>query len=1054
MLKKLLTSLIITSVFFTKLLAQSTIILPNGTVIPSMTQGNRPVAPTVGQLIYQTDGTSGLYVWNGTAWTVVSTSGGSGTVTNVTANAPISVANGTTTPALSISQANSTTNGFLSSADWNTFSNKGSFNLPSLTDGSVLFSDGTTISQNNSSLKWNNSLRRLDIKGLNDGTIGAGFTNWISTSIGGSGGNRIVAGVQNGEATIGAHNETLSAWSKLVINPAGATAVGSLTGVGTRMVVANANGELNSQPIPTLTSVTATSPLSVTNSTTTPIIGIQQANGSQNGFLGSTDWTAFNNKLNSNLTQNTTIALNDYSFGAEIGVIGSTRTAFSLGTSGYYFLQSDGSGNSGGGQSFKTKKTGTINTIRVMINSLIPNTFNYTLYRGVGKGGAVAKTGTVSMSGGPNGIYDIPINISATASEVFTIWIHYSPTNSMDLYTSPDNYPDGNAVGYYANPAEDIYFEVYETASQILYPFKIVNPTGYIGIGTATPNNQLTVNSQNSGSGTANWVAGSFGGMAGDRVVMGIFNGKATIGGHNNALSAWSKLYVSPGGGVNIGSLAGTGNRMVVADALGDLTTQTIPTFTPDNLGNHTATQAVNINNNWISNDGTAKGVRVNSLGGMGINLASPEGLLDIPKVSQVANGTFSTVTYLGATFFSSSNGQSTIPNQSFDTNINTSWHPATTTQNQNMFVGVDFGTDNPRIIKSFSLSASIGQPSSGNFTDGYLHYQVEASNDGNLYTSLYDSSPSTFVNGTVEVNTTNFTNFTAFRYYRLRFLSVSRLKEDGIDSAILPVGETFGVTEISFTQENTSPSYSSGGLTITSAGKMGIGTNAPTADVDIAGSVRLRSGAGNDKFLKSDANGNASWATLNLNQLGGTGGVAVSSTNTGSGTTDWIAMNAGGTAGDRVVMGNLNGKASIGSHNNTLNAWSDLVINPNASNTVTIGTDANAAPAQSVVVTTNGITSTSFNRTLTVNGSIRQSYFMVAVSIAANSTQLITWTHNMGYSPIVMMSTDENGQGGGGNMEFCSYTEYNNSLNQMVFKIRNLGGATANGNFRWIVVN
>jgi hypothetical protein len=62
---------------------------------------------------------------------------------------------------LSITQANTSTNGFLSSTDWNTFNGK--FNLPALTSGSVLFSNGTTIAQNNSQLFWDNVNNRLGI---------------------------------------------------------------------------------------------------------------------------------------------------------------------------------------------------------------------------------------------------------------------------------------------------------------------------------------------------------------------------------------------------------------------------------------------------------------------------------------------------------------------------------------------------------------------------------------------------------------------------------------------------------------------------------------------------------------------------------------------------------------------------------------------------------------------------------------------------------------------------------------------------------------------------
>lgn len=55
------------SLSFTQIIAQSSVILPNGNVIPSFTLANRPATnQTVGQLIYQIDGTSGLYVWNGT----------------------------------------------------------------------------------------------------------------------------------------------------------------------------------------------------------------------------------------------------------------------------------------------------------------------------------------------------------------------------------------------------------------------------------------------------------------------------------------------------------------------------------------------------------------------------------------------------------------------------------------------------------------------------------------------------------------------------------------------------------------------------------------------------------------------------------------------------------------------------------------------------------------------------------------------------------------------------------------------------------------------------
>lgn len=94
-----------------------------------------------------------------------------GTVTSVSAltlgttgtDLSSTVATGTTTPiiTLNVPTASATNRGVLSSVDWTTFNNK--FTLPSLTTGSVLFSNGSTIAQNNSNFFWDNTNNRLGI---------------------------------------------------------------------------------------------------------------------------------------------------------------------------------------------------------------------------------------------------------------------------------------------------------------------------------------------------------------------------------------------------------------------------------------------------------------------------------------------------------------------------------------------------------------------------------------------------------------------------------------------------------------------------------------------------------------------------------------------------------------------------------------------------------------------------------------------------------------------------------------------------------------------------
>ena len=81
-----------------------------------------------------------LQYCNGTAWQTLG-SGGGGTVTDVTASAPLTSTGGAT-PNITISQANGSTNGFLSSTDWNTFNDKLS---SALTSANIFVGNGSNV---------------------------------------------------------------------------------------------------------------------------------------------------------------------------------------------------------------------------------------------------------------------------------------------------------------------------------------------------------------------------------------------------------------------------------------------------------------------------------------------------------------------------------------------------------------------------------------------------------------------------------------------------------------------------------------------------------------------------------------------------------------------------------------------------------------------------------------------------------------------------------------------------------------------------------------------
>lgn len=114
-----------------------------------------------------------------------------GTVTDVAAltlgttgtDLSSSVATGTTTPVitLNVPTASATNRGALSSTDWSTFNNK--FTLPSLTAGSVLFSNGTTIAQDNANFFWDGTNKRLYIGSTSPTTFKVNIYDASSASL-------------------------------------------------------------------------------------------------------------------------------------------------------------------------------------------------------------------------------------------------------------------------------------------------------------------------------------------------------------------------------------------------------------------------------------------------------------------------------------------------------------------------------------------------------------------------------------------------------------------------------------------------------------------------------------------------------------------------------------------------------------------------------------------------------------------------------------------------------------------------------------------------------
>jgi hypothetical protein len=284
-------------------------------------------------------------------------------VTSVTGTSPI-VSSGGTTPAISIPVATTSVNGYLSSTDWNTFNGKQNALTNPVTgtgaSGQVAFwSSGSAIT-GESNLFWDATNDRLGIGTPTPATLlnlkSSTTTELRLESIGDTFRSFIGFRTDSQKWDLGINlNDLTDALSfnylgseKVRFNSAGTVIVSSsitansfIKSAGTSAQFLKADGSVDSTTyvpvgrtitingttqdlsvdrtfnVGTVTSVTASSPL-FSSGGATPNITIQQASGSQNGFLSSTDWTTFNNKT-SNTGTVTSVGLSSATSGVTIG---------------------------------------------------------------------------------------------------------------------------------------------------------------------------------------------------------------------------------------------------------------------------------------------------------------------------------------------------------------------------------------------------------------------------------------------------------------------------------------------------------------------------------------------------------------------------------------------------------------------------------------------------------------------------------------------------------------------------------------------------------------
>lgn len=308
--------------------------------------------PTAGSVAYGTGstvafslvGSSGQVLTSGGTGSPTWSTPASGTITAVTATAPVASSGGTA-PNISMPAATTSVSGYLTSTDWNTFNGKGSGTVTSVaaltlgttgTDLSSSVANGTTtpvitLNVPTASATNRGALSAADwttfngkqpagtyvtsVTGTAPVVSSGGTTPAISMAAASASVNGYLTSTDwntfNGKQPAGTYVTSVTGTSGRITSSGGTTpAIDLASGVATPgttgsstlvpVITIDTYGRVTSittaaNPQGTVTSVTGTAPV-VSSGGATPAISMAAASASANGYLTSTDWSTFNSK--------------------------------------------------------------------------------------------------------------------------------------------------------------------------------------------------------------------------------------------------------------------------------------------------------------------------------------------------------------------------------------------------------------------------------------------------------------------------------------------------------------------------------------------------------------------------------------------------------------------------------------------------------------------------------------------------------------------------------------------------------------------------------------
>ena len=463
----------------------------------TLPHGTAPTAPVDGDL------------WSTTAGVFARINGGTvgpfgigtenGTVTSITATAPLTGGNITNTGSIGIPVATGSADGYLSSGNWSIFNNK----EPAVTKGNLIEATSSVLSITGGTGSVIGAGAAIQVKQSN--TTQAGFLSSADWNTFNNKGSGTVMGVTATAPVLS------SGGSVPVISMAAATT--AVNGYLTSSDWTTFNGKENA--------LTFSSPLSRATNT----ISLPAATGLANGYLTSTDWTTFNGKSTSVLPSGNIFVGNISNTATGVALSGDATIintgAITLANSGVTAAQY---GNAVGTiPSVTVDAKGRITTAsnRSIVDNDIPDNITVSNYLPLAGGTLTGKLNTVTSSIATAGI-NLPHGAAPTAPVNGDLWTTtaglYARINGSTLgplFTDDitEFEQNGNSFAAIANLGTndnyDLAFKANNTEKMrilangnvgigITNPAYLLDVAGNVNINTPSASSTLTLDAKNS----------------------------------------------------------------------------------------------------------------------------------------------------------------------------------------------------------------------------------------------------------------------------------------------------------------------------------------------------------------------------------------------------------------------------------------------------------------------------------------------------------------------------------------------------------------------------